>query len=378
MEKAVNNNSETIQRDISIDNLRAVVIVLVVLLHSALAYTSYSIFNPANWIESTAPIVDTRRSIIVDPVVSYLDTFFMPLLFLVSGYFIVSSLTRYGSGRFLIHRIKRLGVPFIFGVLFIAPLSFLPSFLAANLQSSTPYLLRFFTKDGWPIGPPWFLWVLLVFNVIIALLYRVKPALLTRFNKFPKASTIFLITFIAFFPFRLIGHHGWWFSLGPFDLQPIRMGLYFTYVMIGIALSNAGGLPKAEWMRRWPVWLLIGFLGFIAYAVFNGETVRLPNFVSVLIVSLSFAVSCAGSSMGVLGVFNNYGKRMNAFFNSLNVNSFGIFIIHYVFTIWIQYYLLLVQWPALVKFSITFIGSLFLSWGTSIILRKIPLVRSFL
>ena len=375
MEKEPAPASEVSQRDIFIDYLRAFVILLVVLLHSALAYTSFSTFDYENWVKSSAPIVDTNKFTLFDPVIGYLDTFLMPLMFLVSGFFIISGLKRYGGGKYLIHRINRLGVPFIFAVLFIAHVSFLPSFLASNTQSSLPYLLRFYTYDGWPIGPPWFLWVLLAFNAVIVLLHKLKPDLLKRFNSVPRISTVFLTAFLAFFPLRLIATHHFWFSLGFFDLQPIRTGLYFSCLVIGIAIGYSGTLQQTEWLNKWPIWLLIGLASSALYLIVNVNT---TSFFSVLIISITFTAGSIGSSLGLLGAFKKLVKKRNVFFDSLSANSFGIYIIHYAYTLWLQYFLLSLDWAPMVKLTIVFSGSVLLSWGTSELFRRIPVARRFM
>jgi fucose 4-O-acetylase-like acetyltransferase len=71
-------------RDVAVDYLRAFLIVLVVLLHAALAYTAFSTYDPGRWIDSSAPVVDTVRWPLLDPLALCLDTFMMPLLFLIS------------------------------------------------------------------------------------------------------------------------------------------------------------------------------------------------------------------------------------------------------------------------------------------------------
>ncbi len=365
------------QRDIPVDYLRAAMILLVVLLHSALAYTSFSRFDRVTWTKSSAPIVDTVRLGILDPVVMYLDTFFMPLLFLVSGFFILPGIQRYGAGKYIIHRMKRLGVPFVFAALVIAPLAFLPSYLASDPLSTTPYLLRFFTTDGWSTGPAWFLWLLLLFSGIVALIYRVKPDIVEKFNRAPGVGIVFLATFAAFFPLRLIASHTCWLSIGPFDFQPVRSVLYFVCFIMGIAIGSAQEPEKAKLLRKWPLWLLTGLAAFVVYFIFVGDPFQKRDIISYLIISISFTAGCSGSSLGFLGLFRKITKRKNWFFDSLSVNSFVIFITHYLFTIWIQYFLLAVRWTPFLKFILTFFGSLLFSWLTGILLRRIPGVRKF-
>ena len=61
------------KRDIAIDYLRSSVIVAVVAHHSALAYTTFSQYNPADYTKSTAPIVDSVRFMPLDFLVSWND-----------------------------------------------------------------------------------------------------------------------------------------------------------------------------------------------------------------------------------------------------------------------------------------------------------------
>jgi hypothetical protein len=54
--------------------------------------------------------------------------------------------------------------------------------------------------------------------------------------------------------------------------------------------------------------------------------------------------------------------------------AYGIFLVHYIFIIYLQYAVYDLQLPAFVKFAIVFVGTLSLSWATTLLLRKIPVV----
>jgi hypothetical protein len=71
-------------------------------------------------------------------------------------------------------------------------------------------------------------------------------------------------------------------------------------------------------------------------------------------------------------------RRRHPIFDSLCTDAYGIYIIHYTFIIWIQFALLPASWPAWIKFSVTFIGGLALSWGTTKLVRQISAVRRVL
>ena len=366
------------ERDVAIDYLRSFIIVLVVFLHAALAYTSFSTYDETRWVNSSAPVVDTSRWPFLDWFVLYYDTFFMALLFLISGLFVISSLERKGGKGFFISRLQRLGIPFVFAALFIAPLAFLPSYLMAVPRPQAPYLATFFTSDGWPVGPPWFLWVLLVFDGIVVLVRRVVPSVLEKLHRQPTALVIFLGAIVSFLPLSLVGSHYWWVTLGPFDLQPIRLGLYFAYFLLGMALGTGQRWQKVGWPKYWGAWFIMGLFSFFVYMGVLGDTFQLPALVSQVMLGVTFAASCTGASLGFLGAFRRFVRRPCSIFDNLSANAYGIYLVHYAVVLWIQFVLLSVSWPAWVKFGITFSGGLALSWGVSELVRQIPAVRRVL
>jgi fucose 4-O-acetylase-like acetyltransferase len=65
--------------------------------------------------------------------VAFNETFFMPLLFFVSGIFVWQSLVRRGRLKYLRGRLTRLGIPFVIGVLFLIPLAYYPAHLQIAL-----------------------------------------------------------------------------------------------------------------------------------------------------------------------------------------------------------------------------------------------------
>jgi glucan biosynthesis protein C len=366
-------------RDLSIDYLRAFIIILVVFLHAALAYTSFSTYDEMHWIKSSAPVVDSVRWPLLDWPILWLDTFFMSLLFLVSGLFTISSLERRGSRDFFIARLKRLGIPFAVGAVLIAPIAFLPSYLlAAPETTQAPYLATFFTSDGWPVGPPWFIWMLLLFNGLVALTYRYAPYLLVKLRRQPSALVILLVTIAAFLPFRLIAPHHWWVSFGLFDFQPVRVVLYLAYFLLGVAIGTGEQWQKVGWPKLWIVWLIVGFPVFFVYMVLLGEVVPLPDLVSRLLIGLTYAICCTCASLACLGIFRRFVRKSNPFFDHLSADSYGIYLIHYGVVLWLQFALLPVSWPAWAKFSVAFVGGFALSWGVTRLLRQIPAVRRVL
>jgi glucans biosynthesis protein C len=364
------------ERDFAVDYLRSFIIVLVIFLHSALAYASFSTFNATRWIDSTAPVVDVSRWPFLDPIVLYLDTFMMSLMFLISGLFTFSALDRKGSKDFFLARLQRLGIPFVIGALVLAPLAFLPAYLLASPPPPLPYLSTFFTSDGWPIGAPWFLWVLLAFNGLVALVNWKAPAVLAKLRRQPTPLVVLLVTLVAFVPLSLVIPSFYWLSLGPFDMQPARIGLYLSYFLLGMALGASQQWRQSRWPKQWSWWFVLGILSFLIYLSLLGNDS--PDLVTQTIISVAFAVSCAGTSLGLLGASRKLVRRNYPIFDDLSANAYGLYLIHYAVILWIQFAPLSTAWPAPIKFSVTFIGGLALSWGVSKLIRRIPAVRRVL
>lgn len=96
--------------------LRAAGILMVVALHSAVAYVVHPMPGLA-W-----PTHDPRPSMAVNVTFWTIEAFIMPLFFLLSGFLAGVSLDRYGSQLFFRQKLERLFRPLCWGVLIILPL----------------------------------------------------------------------------------------------------------------------------------------------------------------------------------------------------------------------------------------------------------------
>ena len=87
---------------------------------------------------------------------------------------------------------------------------------------------------------------------------------------------------------------------------------------------------------------------------------------------LGFVLSCASSSFFVVAVFLHFARIRSRVLNSLSRNAYGMYLVHYVFVVWLQYGLLNTPLFALAKAAIVFGVTLVLSWATSAALRRLP------
>ena len=86
-----------------LDNLRAFVIILVVVLHGSMTYMAYA--------PTGATRIDPNSSVIFTQLVLVLDVPIMPILFFLAGYFALRLLQKRGSKLFLKDKFIRIGIP---------------------------------------------------------------------------------------------------------------------------------------------------------------------------------------------------------------------------------------------------------------------------
>lgn len=387
------------QRATWVDYLRSFITVLVVAHHSSLAYTTFASFSKPDYISSTHPVVDSHRWVGLDKFEDFNDVFFMSLMFFISGLFAIPALERKKTGAFLKDRFYRLFIPFLFGVTILMLLAYYPSFyLATGNRDIKAYVIDFFTVEAWPVGPPWFIWVLFAITLLFALVFLLfkdqlkKTALLiSRLKNRPWLFFIsFLVfTWITYVPLRIVFGAHTWTGFGPFDFQLSRPLLYFGYFVAG---ALAGTIPwndglfadDSRLVKNWLLWVAASLLVYAGLTMIGSPLLRMVEsgkielFTAQLLYGTVYSLSIVCSCLAFLTVFKKWVSAEKPWWQSLSANAYAIYLLHYIFVLWYQFLLLEVDCPAFVKFSIVFISSLLTSWLVSHLFRKIKLVRKFL
>jgi hypothetical protein len=162
-------------------NLRAVVILIVLAFHSVLAYVNWipartAGFDSPPYAWRAFPILDGHRWLGFDLFCAWQDVYLMSLMFLLSGLFVYPSLARKQNWGFVRDRLLRLGLPFVFGVIFLVPIAEYPAYsVTAPDPSLADYFRTYLALPFVPNGQLWFLWQLLALNFIVTGLNFVAP-----------------------------------------------------------------------------------------------------------------------------------------------------------------------------------------------------------
>jgi Acyltransferase family len=372
----------------ALDRARTCITLLVLLHHSVVNYTHFGSGDRARWLG-------------FDLVVLFNDSFFMACMFLLSGLFVRDSLTRRGSMNYLASRAWRLGVPYLVSIFVLMPIAYYPTFLRYHLPGTTDFNFFHFwwhtlTIGPWPSGPAWFLWVLLAFDAVAAGTWLVAPRAIQGFGNLINrlryrpgvAFAIFSVfSVLVYLPLRLVYGDAAWLEPGhfPLPIQTSRILLYSGYFLIGVGIGatdlSAGLLAQnGEWASRWKVWLGFAALFYAAilllvYAHHNWiADFDSPPLSWRTAYGLAFALYSAAMAFAEPALFLRFAKSPLKLLDAIRPSAYGIFLVHYIFIIWLQYALYDPVLPAFVKFAIVFAGTLVLSWGLVVLLRKIPLV----
>jgi len=244
----------------------------------------------------------------------------------------------------------------------------------------------------WPCGPMWFLWLLLVADSMAAALHRFAPGLgnlLMRVSSAAEAhptryfAGFVLASTLAYVPLALAFTPSAWFQQGPFAFQLSRPLHYALYFFAGLGLGAGGverGLLAADGplVRRWPVWIVAAAGSLLAWMGLTGLTMAEGAASAVglqMLADLSFVFACFASCFAVLAVALRFiSQRLPLSLAGLRGNAYGMYLVHYLFVVWLQFALLGLALPAVVKGAVVFGGTLFLSWSTVAALRRLPSV----
>jgi surface polysaccharide O-acyltransferase-like enzyme len=383
-----NHQASATTRIIAFDRARTFITLLVLLHHSVVNYTYFGNGDKARWLG-------------FDLVVLFNDSFFMACMFLISGLFVYRSLTDRGPANFVRNRAWRLGIPYLLSIFVLMPIAYYPTFLRYHLPGTTDFNFFHFwwhtlTIGPWPSGPAWFLWVLLALDAIAALIWSVAPRAITglgwgiyRLRYRPGFAFLAFLVFsvIVYLPMRLwVGDAAWLEPGGyPLPIQTSRILLYLGYFLVGVgigAMDIRSGIfaENGELASRWKIWLAValvfyGAILLLVYAHHNWVAdFNSPPLWWRVAYGLAFALFSGAMAFAEPGAFLRFAKTPLRLLDAMRPSAYGIFLVHYIFIIWLQYAVYDPPLSPFVKFAIVFVGTLAGSWATVISLRKIPFV----
>lgn len=311
-----------------IDNLRIFLISLVVLHHLAITYGA-----PGGWYyneyEAGFPEVLPLAMFVASN-----QSFFMGMFFLISAIFLLPSLQRKGTGKFLKDRFIRLGIPLLVFYFLLSPLTV---FIRSRFIDNENHTFGEFIKNGWGqgFGPLWFVEALLFFTLIAL---AIKPwRFKAKLNPpvMPSILAFAIFTGLLQFIIRIWLPVGWSMPFTNFQF-PFFVQYIFLFAF-GIIAYQSNWLDSISFKmgKRWILLALIFiFLGFPLLFIFGGAIEHGPEpfMGGITLQSLGYSVweQVTGFSLilGLAGIFKRYFNKQGKIAKLLSDSAYGVFIFH--------------------------------------------------
>jgi glucans biosynthesis protein C len=386
---------------LALDNLRAYVILLVLAFHSSLAYLNFLPsspfpFNSPPYSWRAFPIVDSHRWLGLELFCAWQDVFLMTLFFFLSGLFVWPSLKRKGVLPFLCGRILRLGLPFALVVVLLMPIANYPTYLQTAVDPSVAaYWRHFLALPFWPSGPMWFLWLLLAADLAAAGLHPTAPrwgdwlarlAGVAGEKPLITLAGLLILSALAYVPLALVFTPERWFQFGPFAFQESRPLQYAVYFFAGAGIGAYGierGLfaPDGALAKHWKSWLALALGSFTLWLGLTALIVKIQGAAPIdlqALDDLSYVLACFGSCFCVLALVLRFAAKRRAWLGSLSRNAYGMYLVHYLFVIWLQYAFLPAELSGILKAVAVFACTVLLSWTITAGLGRLPALAQIL
>jgi len=376
---------------LALHHLRAVVILIVLAFHSMLAYLAWipasnSGFDtpPYDW--RAFPIVDSHRFFGFDLFCAWQDVYLMSLMFFLSGLFVWPSLQRKTDWAFLRDRLLRLGLPFVLGIAVLIPLAVYPVYrLTAADPGALAYWHSLDALPFWPNGPLWFIWQLLALNIAAVVVRLVAPTAMLALGRWSAAAEQSLVWYfagllgasaLAYVPLAVAFTPWAWSDSGWLAVQFCRPLHYAVYFFAGVGIGAAGierGLIAADGIvaRYWGRALAAALIFLLVWMALTGFSISHPAAGVAIAADVGFVPACAAGCFSLIAMCSRFAACPSRPLDYLAANAYGIYVVHYLFVVWLQFALLDLPLFAVVKASIVFGAALLLSLVTAAALRRI-------
>jgi hypothetical protein len=368
-------------RMLYLDNLRILLTALVILLHLAIGYGA-----EGDWYYNEEGPITQVSTILLTLFTAVNQAFFMGLFFMIASYLTPSSYERKGAGRYLLDRLKRLGIPILFYALVIQPL--------------LGYALRLFHRDpdaltrppAFGMGPMWFVETLLVFSAGYVLWRLVRPARSTaepalKEGGAPGNAALALFALgmsLATFLVRIWFPVGWW--LEPLHLQLAHFPQYIALFVAGVLAYRRNWLDRLA-ARQGKLWMCVAVVlvpMFIVLAIAGGA---LEGNVAAFLggwhwQALSYAVweqfMCVAMVVTLLTLFRDRFDQQGSLTRTLSGDAYAVFIVHAPVIVLIALALSGVRIEMGLKFILVAPAAVALSFAVGHLVRKLPFARNIL
>lgn len=352
-------------RNYSLDALRAIMMLLGIVVHAGITYTSLDVFP--------VPIKDKDTSLVYDFLIFFIHAFRMPIFFVLSGFFLALLYAKKGLKKTLTNRIYRIVFPFIAAMLLIAPIvKMLVMHYArgkewADILDSVKTLKIYIHLN---MGHLWFLYYLIMIYAICHLIKWIKPKpVMYLYNAIKKRISINAqqydyetITIFTIFSacFIIPQHRGFIDTSMSFVPDVWILCTYTVYFVFGYMLfSFRDNLTTI--FSNWKIHLALAFpFSFLYFFSF----LYLSGYSQFGILSVECALLSWLMIFGLMGLFLHKLNHPSTTLSLIGKSSYWIYLTHLPLTILLGGILVAYPIPHFIKFALTVIVTYFVLIST--------------
>ena len=339
-----------------IDNLRNLTILLLFPVHTFMIWND---FGSRFYIWKGEEKVPSTLIVLVNP-------WFMPILFVLAGISARYAFKKYTVSAFLIQRVKKLLIPFLFGLVALVPLQTLyarkffdqyEGGILENLQYYFTHLTDFSGYDGaFTPGHLWFILFLFLISIMALAPFHFYPyeRVRKRVERMPAFGILFL--FIPVWLMYYLGNFGG-FSIGK------NFALYLAGYYV---LSNDSILEKLEKNIKWLFGLCLmetiaSAALYYKFSYYGDLWIHLIGWNSILV---------------LLILARKFLNNSNGFTVYFNQASYPVYILHQSILVALAYYVVKNITGIFLQVVCFWAGGFGVTILAYHLIRKIPLVRN--
>jgi glucans biosynthesis protein C len=328
------------QRFHSLDNLRAIMMWLGIVLHVAVNHT----VEP-----SPLPWHDPKTSMVADLTLVFIHAFRMPVFFILAGFFVAMLASRRGYGGMLKHRLRRIGLPFI---LFWPVIYIGMGVLAMNYVHLMVRGTLGIDESIMPVDPArpvintmhmWFIYYLAWFCVATAIIGGLAKTIPAAFKDGISRAWFVLVSrwwgfLLLALPLAVIGlPYKWGVVIASGSFVPqfaefVHNGLFF---MAGLYVyRHRDAVLELCASNGWR-YAVAGMILFMAYLVI-AEVFRADEATNMRVrfgLALLYNFISWMWSFALIGLFLRYLPNQNRFLQYVSESSYWVYLVHMLGTV---------------------------------------------
>jgi glucan biosynthesis protein C len=322
-----------------VDNLRALMIVMVILVHLSITYG-----GAGSWCYKEVDRPDALTFSVLSIQNATFQSFFMGLLFLASGYFVPGSYDRKGGRRFVADRLLRLGIPLLcydYVINLLVNYVLIRAGVVGPPRSFAVLARNYWTELHIGTGPLWFVETLLIFVLLYAgwrLAWGQPPQRAERDSYVPGHASLVALALglgLGSFLVRIWLPVGW--ALHYLNLQLPFFPQYIVMFILGVLayrhnwLSRLPGGLARPWLAVSVILVVVVFpLLTLLGGLLEGDLSKLAGglYWQALAYALWEQTLGVGMTVALLLLFRERFNHQGTLARAASASSYTVYIIH--------------------------------------------------